>query len=133
MSENEPDNNLEAFRSYIEEEIDNLFGTPEMLDTVRPIDPWCMRLEKPMEELNLGEKKIIEQAIFKTAGLEPQTLEESKIRQYEAHGKEGTKGAGKIYIEVFRTNQEEVFLQKLTYPDGEIRWAVGPDENLKEL
>lgn len=95
-----------------------------------PIDPESLSIGKSAEELDPEEKKAVEEVILAEFGLTKGKLEKEKIREYESQASEDATVPGKIRIEVFETNKEGVYLQKLTFSDGEIRWVAGADTKI---
>ena len=135
MGEEETKNRLEVlevFKAEFERGLQDLLDSAEvLLDRPRPIDPFSMGFdERTMEELSLAEKEAARQIIYQVLDLEPDRIEEAKLRKYTTHLPEGDLVSGEIQVEVFRTNIEDIFLQELTFLDGGRRWLIGPDQDI---
>lgn len=102
-----------------------------LLDIPRPIDPSSMGFDvRTMGELTPIEKDVARQLVFQRLGIDPNKLEEYRTRQYTTFPVEDVPAPGEIKAEVYRTNTEDIFLQELTFPDGEKRWLLGPDQDI---
>lgn len=133
----EPENeakHIEVFKLNFKEGLDELLDNAKLLlDIPRPPDPVSMGFdERTLEELTEAEKVVIRDTLFERLGIDPLQLDRSRIRNYKTETPDGIKFPGKIDVSVYRTTQagEEIFLQELTFPDGEKRWVIGPDQDI---
>lgn len=134
MSEREEKReNLEAFREKFKAGLEETLELAEMFQETLPIDPYSMGIEeRTFEELSPEEKIIARQVIFSELGLNAENLGESILREYITTASEDATAPGKIKVSVFKIGGENegIFLQELTFSDGEKRWVVGPDQNI---
>ena len=123
---------LEAFRANFEHGLDEMLELADFLfDIPKPPDPYSMGFdERAIDELNDEEKAAAQQVIYQKFGLNPERLEESRIRIYTTQAPEDAKVPGEIKVETFKTNREDLFLQELTFQDGHKSWVIGPDQNI---
>ncbi|MDO8429442.1 MAG: hypothetical protein Q7S88_02320 [Candidatus Daviesbacteria bacterium] len=102
-----------------------------MLDIPRPPDPYSMGFdERTLEELTPAELEVARRVIYSKLGLDPDKIDDDKVRTYESPVPEDAKSPGIIKIDVFKTNNPDIFLQELNSPDGEKRWLIGPDQDI---
>lgn len=122
------ENHNEEFREAFGKGLDDLLNLLEVAgDTPLPVDPSSMGVdERTFEELSEAEKKLAQGVIYERLGLDPDKLPEAKVRDYTTQAPE----QGEIQVTVFRTNNEELFLQELTFADGEKRYMLGPDQDI---
>lgn len=131
---------LEAFRENFDAGLDELLDNAEIfLDVPRPPDPNSMGFDdRTLEELNTEELEVVRQTLYKKLEIDPGDPQRFKIRDYQTKTIAPLKRPSGIVIppestinvSVYRTNREEVFLQELTFPDNDIRWALGPDQDI---
>ena len=134
---------------------------PEFTKSPEELETWAERLEEaiiedgitfagelgqrvPMEsllesieddrtffELTEPEKKRVLGLFRDTLGRNLENADSKPQREYSMQGTPGSEGAGNIQVEVFDTNQEDVYLRRYTYTDGDISFSLGP-ETLEE-
>lgn len=120
----------EDFRRGFNELIDLLEIVPE---GPLPPDPDSMGVDhRTFEDLTKQERQEAQRVIYQELGLQPDKLNQAKIRDYTTQADETARVPGEIKISVFRTNRESqgIFLQELTYMDAQKRWVIGPDSNI---
>lgn len=131
--ENEAEH-IEVFKSDFKEGLDELLDNAEiLLDIPRPPDPVSMGFdERTIEELGEAERIVVKGILFERLGIDHQQPDKSRIREYITQTPPDTKFPGEIKVSVYRTTQEEegIYLQELTFPDGEKRWVIGPNQNI---
>lgn len=125
--EESPKNFKEKFKAGLKDIID----MAEQGQSPASIDPFTMGTgEKNYEEQTTEEKKIAKQLFLSELGLEEKKLQEFIVREYSTTAPEYAIAPGEIKASVFKTNQEGVFLQRLTYTDKQEYWVVGPDQDI---
>ena len=123
---------LEIFRGDFELGIDEMLEMADFLfDNPKAPDPYSMGFdERAIDELSDDEKAVAQQVIYQKFGLIPESLEEARIKAYSTQAPEDAKVPGEVKVEMFKTNQENLFLQELTFQDGHKSWVIGPDQNI---
>ncbi len=123
---------LEVFRANFEHGIDEMLELADFLfDIPKPPDPYSMGFdERAIDELTDDEKAVAEQVIYQKFGLNPERIDEARLRTYTTQAAEDAKVPGEIKVAMFKTNQENLFLQELTFQDGHKSWVIGPDQNI---
>lgn len=123
---------LEAFSANFEHGIDEMLEMAEfLLDSPKPLDPYSMGFdERTIDQLSAVEKTIAQQVIYQKFGLTTEKLEEARIKTYITQAPKDAKVPGEIKVEMFRTNKENIFLQELTFQNGDKSWVIGPDQNI---
>lgn len=96
-----------------------------------PPDPSSLDMddERTLEELEIDELQRVESVLCKTLGVDIQNPD-FEVRRYNSFARMEAKVPGKIEVRVLKTNRERVFLQEMTFLDGEVRWVVGGDTNI---
>ncbi|MBI2040453.1 hypothetical protein HYT18_05290 [Candidatus Microgenomates bacterium] len=128
----EQEEQLETFRANFKYGIDEMLELADFLfDIPKPLDPYSMGFdERAIDELSDEEKAVAKQVIYHKFGLNPDRIDEARIRTYTTKAAEDSKVPGEIKVDVFKTNQENLFLQELTFQDGHKSWVIGPDQNI---
>ena len=113
---------LEVFKANFEHGIDEMLELADFLfDIPKPPDPYSMGFD---------EKAVAQQVIYQKFGLTPEIRDEARLRTYTTQAAEDAKVPGEIKVDMFKTNQENLFLQELTFQDGHKSWVIGPDQNI---
>ena len=123
---------LEAFRANFEHGIDEMLEMADFLfDRPKPPDPYSMGFdERTIDQLSPEEKAVAQQAIYQKFGLTPESLEQAKVRSYSTQAPEDAVVPGKVSVEMFRTNQKDIFLQEMIFQNGDKSWVIGPDQDI---
>lgn len=83
--------------------------------------------ERLFSELSDQEKEKALQVFEKELGFKQAKEKDLLFKEYSMQGTPDSPGEGKIKVEVFRTNQEDVFLRRYTYANGDTSWSLGPE------
>lgn len=130
----EQEEQLEAFKESYKEGLEGLLELLEVApEQPLPPDPSSMGIdERTLEELSPEELAAARSILFERFGVDPEKLEEARVRQYSTPAPEEGKVPGDIRVDVYKTNMEEegIVLQELTFADGAQRWVVGPDQDI---
>lgn len=120
---------LEVFKENFKNGLGDLLELLEISpDAPLPPDPYSLGFdERTFEDLDRQEKEAAQEILYQQLGLDPERLDDFKVREYISKAPDQARVPGKISVVVYRTNKEDVFLQELTFEDGEKRWVVGPD------
>jgi len=121
---------LEEFRRRYEEELEELLDSGLYDSEPLPPDPSSMGLgEITLEDLGSEEMDIIRDVLYERFEINP-SASDVLHREYKSQAPAEATVPGEIDIKVFKTNREGTYLHEMTFRDGAVRWAVGPDSNI---
>ena len=86
--------------------------------------------ERTLEELSPEELEAAEVILFERFGVNRNAKEARLVRNYESFAPEEATLPGRIKVSVYRTKEEGVFLQELTFLDNAKRWVLGPNKDI---
>lgn len=123
---------LEAFRGNFEQGIDEMLEMADFLfDRPKPLDPYSMGFDdRTIDELTDQEKLIAREVIYQKLGIASGELGETSVRSYSTEAAENSKTPGEIKVAVFITNTPDIYLQELTYHNGDQSWVIGPNQDI---
>ena len=126
----EVDPRLAEFRLRVEGGVgDFLDFVAEFGDTPLPPDPSSMMDDpRSMEELLSDEQMVVRDVVYSALGLHGSG--DIEVRRYETEAPPEARVPGKVRVTVSRTNREGIFIHEMVFPDGALRWAVGPDVDI---
>ena len=103
------------------------------LNTHIPPNPFDFGIgdDRIVDNLSPEEVEILRKIVFNELGVEEGNPDYVQ-RHYVSKGSPESPAPGDIKVTVFRTNRESdgLFLQELTFPDGQKRLVVGVDKNI---
>lgn len=131
MENQERSEHLEAFRESFRSGLEEMLEMAEFLfDKPKAPDPYSMGIDsRTMDELDEDEMQIAWELTCQALGLDPENLEPHEIRSYTTHAQPKAKVPGQIRVRVYRS-EIGLFLQELTFSNGEKSWVIGPDQNI---
>ena len=121
--ENRPELPTKTFKERFREGLPGLLDLVKLIQEPLATDPFSMGIDsRTLEELSAEELAVLRQVLFEKLALDPQNLEKDRIREYTIN---------RATVVVYKTNQEGLFLQKMTFlRDEAVRWVLGPDQNI---
>jgi hypothetical protein len=116
---------LEDFMLYLDEVPGETF----------PPDPNALGFDdRTFEQLTQEELNLIKDILYTKFGLDKEK-DQVKIRDYVSESDETALSPGKRNVDVYKTDKknaagDDIFLQEITDPEGNVRWVVGPDKEI---
>lgn len=117
-----------GFKENLERVFDEYLGLVEISDFPLAVDPFSMGIdERTIDEITPEERNLVWQVICQKLGIETFFATSTGfVREYNSK----TEQNEEIEVTVISTKRKGIFLHILSYTDGEVRWALGPNVNI---
>lgn len=82
--------------------------------------------DEQFSELSDSDKRQIMLVLKSELGFDISRKDELLEKSYFMEGTPGSSGEGKIKVDVYKTEVEDVYVRRYIYSDGDVGWSLGP-------
>lgn len=117
----------ERFREALEE-----YGIPIVMEmgdriTFEALMEYTGKDEQ-FSDLSDSDKKQVMNALRSELGFDLAHKDKFFQKSYFMEGTPGSPGAGRIRVDVYKTDAEDVYIRRYIYSDGDVGWSLGPKD-----